>query len=361
MYTVKAGDSLWRIAWLQLGDPERWVDIASLNLLRRPERLLVGQRLHLPLTLGRSLSSSVRDADASTRSTFQMDLGLNHPYNASASIASYEKRTPLIPARAYLFFFMDEFDPFTKKLTRKVGLSIQKPVTPQEAVRILNPETYGITAKIPGNTHITLGRHVLGMTDSKFISTSDLPAGSPRLDGKPFWIDVAKLEAAGVTFHSQEDIQKDLDRIKAKLKKPESIASLERIRELSRDVDKELVLEGFIPAAAVKGASAMKLTRVLRVVEGVGLILSAYDLARAGHHSYQTKSVVPLAEEAIRQSGGWGGAWAGAQIGGAGGAALGIETGPGALLTGAAGALIFGTAGFFGADWATKRIFGERE
>lgn len=41
------------------------------------------------------------------------------------------------------------------------------------------------------------------------------------------------------------------------------------------------------------------------------------------------------------------------------GVAIGIETNPGAMLTGAAGALIFGTAGFFGADWATKRMFGE--
>ena len=32
-------------------------------------------------------------------------------------------------------------------------------------------------------------------------------------------------------------------------------------------------------------------------------------------------------------------------------AALGIETGPGAILAGAAGALIFGTAGYFGANW----------
>lgn len=44
------------------------------------------------------------------------------------------------------------------------------------------------------------------------------------------------------------------------------------------------------------------------------------------------------------------------KIGGAAGAAVGIETGPGAILTGAVGALIFGTAGYFGADWIADYI-----
>ncbi len=33
-----------------------------------------------------------------------------------------------------------------------------------------------------------------------------------------------------------------------------------------------------------------------------------------------------------------------------------IETGPGAILTGAIGGLIFGTAGYFGADWIADFI-----
>lgn len=36
--------------------------------------------------------------------------------------------------------------------------------------------------------------------------------------------------------------------------------------------------------------------------------------------------------------------------------ALGIELGPGAILMGAGGALIFGTAGYFGSDWLADRI-----
>ena len=167
------------------------------------------------------------------------------------------------------------------------------------------------------------------------------------------------MEAAGVILHREAELQADLDRLRAEAKDPSYIAKLDRLRALSRDVDKEVLLEGYVPPAAIKGATEMSLTRVFRVVEGVGLILSAYDLAKAGHESYEAKSVVPIAKETMRQSGGWAGAWAGAEIGGIAGAAIGIETGPGAMLTGAAGALIFGTAGFFGADWATKRMFGE--
>lgn len=35
---------------------------------------------------------------------------------------------------------------------------------------------------------------------------------------------------------------------------------------------------------------------------------------------------------------------------------MGIETGPGAILTGAVGAVIFGAAGDFGADWIADYI-----
>jgi hypothetical protein len=44
------------------------------------------------------------------------------------------------------------------------------------------------------------------------------------------------------------------------------------------------------------------------------------------------------------------------EIGGGLGAAAGIETGPGALVTGLVGSLIGGYAGFTGADWAARWI-----
>jgi uncharacterized membrane protein YdjX (TVP38/TMEM64 family) len=42
---------------------------------------------------------------------------------------------------------------------------------------------------------------------------------------------------------------------------------------------------------------------------------------------------------------------AGAKIGAIFGVAVGIETGPGAIITGAVSSVIFGAAGYLGADW----------
>jgi hypothetical protein len=47
-YTVKAGDSLYRIATAELGDATRWREIAELNAIRDPYVLQVGQVLRLP-------------------------------------------------------------------------------------------------------------------------------------------------------------------------------------------------------------------------------------------------------------------------------------------------------------------------
>ena len=144
----------------------------------------------------------------------------------------------------------------------------------------------------------------------------------------------------------------------SKTKDPRLLAELSKIKKLSAATDREVLLEGAVPASAVKGAGAMAVTRGFQVVAGVGIALTAYDLAKAGQESRREHSVVPLASEAGRQAGGWAGAWAGAAIGGATGAALGIETGPGAIVTGAVGSLIFGVAGFFGADWAVHQLGG---
>ncbi len=66
--------------------------------------------------------------------------------------------------------------------------------------------------------------------------------------------------------------------------------------------------------------------------------------------------VKPLSAEILRQAGGWGGAIVSAKIGTAAGTAVGIETGPGAILTGLLGRIIFGAAGYFSADWIADYI-----
>ncbi len=47
-YSVKRGDSLWKIASSQLGSGYRWQEIAKLNNLKNPSILKTGQVLNLP-------------------------------------------------------------------------------------------------------------------------------------------------------------------------------------------------------------------------------------------------------------------------------------------------------------------------
>src|SRR5262249_51927355 len=129
-----------------------------------------------------------------------------------------------------------------------------------------------------------------------------------------------------------------------------------KLKQVITTIEGEALLEGKVPASAIKSGGAMALTRGLRFVQVVGMVLTVYDVSKATVKSVKQNSFKPITTEGIRQVGGWGGALAGMKIGGLAGAALGIETGPGAILTGFAGALIFGTAGYFGADWLADKI-----
>jgi hypothetical protein len=79
-----------------------------------------------------------------------------------------------------------------------------------------------------------------------------------------------------------------------------------------------------------------------------GIVFTGYDLAVATDQSFRAKSVRPIEKEVIRQMGGWGGAIVGARFGASAGALVGIETGPGAVITGLIGGIVFGTIGYFG-------------
>jgi nucleoid-associated protein YgaU len=65
-YSVRAGDSLWRIAARSLGDGERWREIVALNPGLDPDRLTVGTRLALPSGASTSAPVVAKLASATT-------------------------------------------------------------------------------------------------------------------------------------------------------------------------------------------------------------------------------------------------------------------------------------------------------
>lgn len=164
-------------------------------------------------------------------------------------------------------------------------------------------------------------------------------------------MNVSKANAAGARIIETNELLSDLEQLKASSTDPKFLRYAEQITRKVR-ADREVLLEGEVPAAAVKSTMAMGMTRVCQVLGGVGIILTAYDLTQAGIESEQMHSVRPIEEEASRQASGWAGAIAVGRLFAMGGAAVGIETGPGAVITAAVGAAIGGVIGFYGAEWA---------
>jgi hypothetical protein len=279
--------------------------------------------------------------------------------NRILAASQQQEDTRWLPARLYLFVLADEIVPSGKVVRRVMVLNDYNAElvrsAPEIAERLMWPEKFGMRAPNPGSP-ISMGWHVKGMNDSRFLSASRLPSGPPRIDGRPVWIDINRAQKAGVTIHDTDEIVRDIDRIVAKTRKPQTVREFTEIKKLVA-ADKEVLLEGEVPASAIKSAASMGLTRGLRVVQGVGIILSVYDLEQAGVRSFRQQSVQPIAREAVRQVGGWGGAFVGVKLGAATGAVIGIESGPGAVITAAVGGIAGGILGFLGSDWLAKKFF----
>jgi LysM repeat protein len=337
-YVVRPNDTLSSIAKETLQAADRWQEIAKANRISGTDVLLIGQRLLMPEPV---------------HQTFSLNPVLMQASNPTKPLQ--DRPATVFPARVHLFILADELNPLSRKVVRKVILPPKGVTSPSDIARISHPEQFGFQPIDP-TSNVGLGRHVGGRTDSRFISASDRALGSPRLSGKRFFIDVKKAQAAGVRIHETAEIIADFDKLIAKTRQPAQQTKFKWIRDQSLHVDQEVLLEGSIPAAAVKTSSMMAITRGAQVLTGVGVVITAYDLEQAGQRSYQQHSIKPLATETVRQVGGWSGAWAGMEIGGGLGAAAGIEMGPGALVTGLVGSLIGGYAGFTGADWAARWI-----
>ena len=337
-HIVRRGESLWSIAQSELGDPRQWPRLAHLNRLEQPFKLLIGQELKLP-------------------EQAPSGAGYIAPSFISADPVQAHSTASVLPGRAYLFVMVREVLP-NAKLVRKV---VPIPETDIAAMIVNRPDLFGFHSRLPG-AGASLGEHALGNTLSKYISSSDKPGGAPNFEGRAWYIDIAKAERSGVQIHSTEAVTRDLDRI-AELN-PALAARIGKLKIAMEQVEGEVLLEGSVPKSAVQTAEAAALelktlgmmSRGARVLGVIGVVLTVYDLGSATAESVQTQSIKPISAEAIRQVGGWGGAWAGMQMGFMAGAAVGIETGPGALLTGLAGGLFFGAVGFWAGDKVADTI-----
>lgn len=218
---------------------------------------------------------------------------------------------------------------------------------------IPNPEKYGFSPKNFG-AKVSIGEHALGNNKSPYISTSTLQNGAKGFTGKKFYLDVEQILRSGGKIHATEEIIQDLERIKTR--NPSQTIRINRLMQVIKTIEKETLVEGKIPAEAVKSQLSMNMTTGVRVVSLVGVGLTVYDLGKAANKSIDKKSSKPIIAESIRQAGGWGGAVAGGKIGSGAGALIGIETGPGAIVFAVVGGLVFGTAGYFGADWVADYI-----
>lgn len=331
-YVVSYGDTLWKISEKTLGDSKRWPEIASLNGLKDPNFLMIGQVLALP-------------SEAQKFSERALIIQ-QQPVKPESDPIQYKQKPTTSILGEGLFIVSDEMNPFRQKLVRKDA-----------------PGKVGFEPK-DLNSKVTPGRHVMGDNKSKFISTSEKPFGAPRFNGKRYWIDVNTLKDGGVKFYNAAQIEADFVRIETKYYSDLNV--LEKVRK-GREflkMDKEVLIEGPVPGKAVKNAAGMSFTRGTQFIQGVGIILTVREISYAAVESYQEVSVKPIAKESLKQVGGWGGAVVGRQVGFAagvrlgfmGGTALTIETGPGVLIGAAVGAIVGGFLGSFFGDWLAGYI-----
>lgn len=352
-YIVQPEDTLESIAAKKLGNAGRWGEIARLNQIVNPDLIFVGQKLKLPAP--------------------------RHS-NGSSAKASSNKQKPnnLALAEGYTFILYEQLpDVGDGKIIRKVAVV---------------PRNYALLPKKPGG-NLSLAEHAMAykLEESPYLSASNRPIGSPTggEKGTPLLIDVNKVVKAGGKVYSVSDVIKDLERYIRE--HPHTKPRVTKLISVIRDIEGEVLIENGTPPgsgktlgsahrAYIKSAERLfadyksgvlnreelvkslqnletqyKQAKIIgrfgRILMIVGVVFTVHDLIEATDKSLTQRSWVPVSQEIARQSAGWGGAMAGMKIGFVTGAAFGIETGPGAILTGMIGAFIFGAIGYHSADY----------
>ena len=88
----------------------------------------------------------------------------------------------------------------------------------------------------------------------------------------------------------------------------------------------------------------------------LGVASDAWQMKQAIDRSLAAGTFRPAAAQVTRSLTTWGSVWAGAELLGIGGAIVGIETGPGVVVTSGLGAIIGGFLGLFASNWLARKI-----
>jgi hypothetical protein len=119
----------------------------------------------------------------------------------------------------------------------------------------------------------------------------------------------------------------------------------------------QLNQRGFMQAMS---PTARQQLRGLRIGHGAlvlaGVAVDVWQMAKAVRRSVSMRSALPATAQAARSLTTWGAVWAGAELFGTGGALMGLELGPGVVITTAIGATVGGCVGFFAGDWVAQQV-----
>jgi len=179
----------------------------------------------------------------------------------------------------------------------------------------------------------------------------NVPDGSPR--GKPpfvrLTIDVDQVRKSGGQLVGQEAIRAD-QRAAIREGKLGTSEPWERAQRGSGGFgpEGEVLVKGPVAPNAISKTQHVEAARNTgKFLTGLGVANTTMNMTQAAIESADTKSIAPIAKQAARETGGWGGARAGAIAG----ARFGMRRGPqGAAVGGVAGGVVGGWLGYEAVD-----------
>ena len=181
--------------------------------------------------------------------------------------------------------------------------------------------------------------------------STTLPNGAPNIQGQPIWMNL-NSSAANVDVVGNAQIISDAQSIGI------SQARIDMYQAAQAAGEGEALLAGTIEPSAMtttmppslQGGTALFLTRGSQALSVVGALGTTYRLSSSVDQSFSLGTPAPVGSQIVREAGGWAGAWMGFKGGAAFCGALGIESGPGALVTGLAGGIVGGFVGYWAGD-----------